>query len=457
MRPLHRGGPRAAALAGALLIAATACGGLGSTDTSGTSDGGAGDVVPELAADQQVEITFESYNLAQSGAWSDTINGLLDEFQEEHPNITVHAQPPQGGQSDGSNTISSVQTQLLAGSPPDVAQLTFDGLDFAVNGLHAKSLDDLFGTDAVQAQFDGEHPYHERARTLGDWDGETYGVPYVFSTPVLYYNADLFTAAGLDPDQPPTTWEEVADAATAIGDATGSQGAVVGCLDPVGSWCMQGIIRSAGGSVISDDRESLTFGEGAAVDAVAGMADLVEQGAVADLDSTQGLEAFGRGDAAMLLQSSAVQGSLTQSAEAGGWDLRAAAMPGFTGQDAVPTNSGSALFVFSDDAAKQRAAWELITFLTSDHAYERIATGIGYLPLRTGLVDDGLSEWAADNPLLAPNLEQLDRLEPWQSFPGDSFVQITDLWMDAVQSAVFDGADPAGVLGDAQERAQDLL
>ncbi len=105
-----------------------------------------------------------------------------------------------------------MQTQLLAGNPPDVAQLTFDTLDFAVNQLGAHSLDSLVGTDAVQEHLAGAHPYHPWAATLGDWEGQTYGMPYVFSTPVLFYNASAFQKAGVPADTDLSTWPRVAEA-----------------------------------------------------------------------------------------------------------------------------------------------------------------------------------------------------------------------------------------------------
>ena len=46
--------------------------------------------------------------------------------------------------------------------------------------------------------------------------GKIYALPTSRSTPVLYYNKDRFTAAGLDPDKPPRTWEEVRDMSEAL-------------------------------------------------------------------------------------------------------------------------------------------------------------------------------------------------------------------------------------------------
>lgn len=446
---------RALALTAAAAAAALSLSACGASSTGSTTSA----VIPELSADQKVDITFESYNLAQAGVWSDTINGLVADFEKAHPNITVHAQPPQGGGAVGANTISSVQTQLLAGHAPDVAQLTFDGLDFAATQLGAQPISDLVGQKAIDDALGGAHPFNPNAKHLADWNGKTYGIPYVFSTPVLFYNATALQKAGLPADVDLSTWDKVDAAAKAVSAKTGKPSIDVACTSIGGNWCMQGVFKSNGASVLSDDRKTIQFGSDVAVDTVTKMAQLTKDGVLRNADSNSQLEGLAKGDTAFLLQSSAVQGMLMQAAAKGGWQLKAAGMPGFGSKPAVPTNSGSALFILSNDPAKQRAGWEFIKFMTSDHAYEQISTKIGYLPLRTSLTQPGgsLYDWAQKNPLIAPNLAQLDRLQPWVSYPGNSYVQVDDILGKAIEGVVYYGKDPKSTMQDAQQRAQDLI
>ncbi|MCU1407463.1 MAG: putative transporter substrate-binding protein [Glaciihabitans sp.] len=415
--------------------------------------------IPELGADEKVEIVFESYNLLSAGAWTDTITSLISDFEAEYPNITVTAQPTQGAGAAGSNTVGSVQTQMLAGNAPDVAQITFDSLDFAVNELGAQPIEELVGSDAIDEAFGGDNPFHEKAAVLGDWDGVTYGMPYVFSTPVLFYNATAFEAAGLPADTDLSTWAAVKAAAETITAQTGKPAITISCSVAGGSWCLQGMIRSNGGHVLSEGRSRIEFGDDEAVGTIEMLRDLFDSGVLANLDSTGQYEAFARGDSVIQLQTSALQATFMGAAAAGSWELKNTVMPSFDDQPVVPTNSGSALFMFSEDPAKQRASWELMKFLTSDHAYEEITSKIGYLPLRPSLTEDGgpLAEWASSNPLVAPNLAQLDNLEPWTSYPGNSYVQVDDILATAVEDSVFYGKDPASTMAEAQERAQALI
>ncbi|UKA73413.1 ABC transporter substrate-binding protein [Arthrobacter sp. FW306-06-A] len=439
-------------MAGTAALTLAACG--GSTEASSVAA-----KIPELTADQQVDITFESYNLAQAGVWTETVKGLIADFEKEYPNIHVTAQAPQGGGAVGSNTVSSVQTQLLAGKAPDVAQLTFDSLDFAATQLGANAISELVGQDAVDAHLDGAHPFHEKAKTLANWNGKTYGIPYVFSTPVLFYNATQLEAAGLPADVDLSTWDKVLTVAKAVTAKTGKPSLDISCSVKGGNWCMQGVFKSNGAEVLSDDRKTIGFGSDAAADTVAKLADLYKAGVLRNSDSSSMYEGFAKGETALQLTTSAMQGMFMSSAAKSGWQLKAASMPGFGDKPSVPTNSGSALFILGQDPAKQRASWELIKFMTSDHAYEQISSKIGYLPLRTSLTQQGgaLYDWAQKNPLLAPNLAQLDRLQPWVSYPGNSYVQVDDILATAIEDVVYYGKDAKTTMAEAQRRAQDLL
>ncbi|WP_236794657.1 ABC transporter substrate-binding protein [Amycolatopsis sp. GM8] len=449
----HAGG----VLAAATLLGVTACG----VGAPSTSDSSAVAQAPELAAGQQVSIVFESYNFGLAGAWTDTFNALIAKFQQAHPNIKVTAQKPQGTDPNpAKNAASSVQTETAAGNPPDVAQLGFDTLDFAAGQLGAKPLDDLVTKQAVQDNFGGQFPYAAPIRTLGDYNGKTYGVPFVLSTPVLYYNATLFQQAGLDPANPPKTWAEVQQDGAKIKQATGKDGAYVDCLTRSASdWCFQSLVRSNDGRVLSADRKTLQFADQPSVQTVKTMQDMVTANAMPKLSQVQAVQGFTRGDLGMMLESSSQQGTFQKGAQGAKWDLRATTLPTFDGHAAVPTNSGAALFVFSADPAKQRAAWELIQFLTSPEAYDMITSKIGYLPLRLDLLNDPahLKTWAAQNPMIKPNVDQLNTVEPWIAFPGNSYQQIRDTMMDGVEKSVFQGADPASTLTGAQQQVTALL
>jgi multiple sugar transport system substrate-binding protein len=446
-----RGAPVVAlVLLASLTLTAGACGSESSPNAATIGTPGAQTRYPEpIPADRQVTISFANYNVATAGPGKDATEQLISEFMQQHPNIKVTFRPV-----PSPDIVSKTQAEVVAGKPPDLAQLVFSDLEFIVNGLRAKPIDTIVPPDEFQAYARGLHP---NGLKLGELDGRLYGIPYVFSTPTLFYNADLFRQAGLDPDKPPRTWAEVKDYALQIKNRTGKAGLNVACLGQF-DWCFQGIVRSNGGRVLAEDRTRLTFAEPDAVAAVAMWQDLVKSGAHPQLAAADASEAFQSGNLGMYLQTSAVQSGLL-AASKGRWELRAAGMPAFEGKPVRPTNSGSAVFILANDPVKQRAAWELAKFLTSERGYTIITSRIGYLPLRPGIVDDPqyLKPWVEQNPLILPNLKQLDDLEPWAAFPGPNYQQMRDIMMKAVESVVYGGADPQRTMAEAQSRAAELM
>ncbi|MFF2482712.1 ABC transporter substrate-binding protein [Paenibacillus sp. NPDC058071] len=429
-----------------LSIVTAGCGSAANTGAStGTNAGDAG----SGASNEQVTLKFYSYNLAIASQVPGT-KKLISEFEAAHPNIKIDAIPVAS-----TDINAKVQADIVAGSAPDVAQLTFDGLDFAVNNFNAKPLEDIVPADELKSNFEGFSP---NGMKLGQLNGKTYGLPFTFSTPVLFYNAKLFQDAGLDPTHPPGTWAEVKEQALQIAEKTGSTGMHVGGAAG-GDWIIQALIGSNGGQALSEDRKTIKFGEPEAVGAVQMWQDLIKSGANGKLNDGEAIEAFSQGKIGMLLFTSALQSSFVAASQAGGWELKTAKMPAFGDKPTKPVNSGSALFILTDDKAKQKAAWEFLKFATSERGYTIITSEIGYLPLRPAIVDDPnyLKDWVEANPLVKPNLEQLDSLQPWVSYPGPNWKQIETILNDSVSKAILSGEDAAAIMQDAQKRAQALV
>jgi multiple sugar transport system substrate-binding protein len=403
----------------------------------------------ESASTGPVTISFYSYNLAIASQKEGT-QQLITEFEAAHPNIKVDAIPVTSTEIN-----TKVQADIAAGSRPDVAQLVFDGLDYAVQYYNAKALEDIVPADDLKKNFEGFSP---NGLKLGQLKGKTYGLPFTFSTPVLFYNAKLFKDAGLDPENPPKTWEEVKTYALQIAAKTKASGVHVGGAAGA-DWIVQALIGSNGGKVLSDDRKTIQFGEPAAIGAIKMWQDLVQSGASDKMNDTEVIQAFSESKVGMLLYTSALQSALLSASKAGGWDLKAVQMPSFGSKPTTPVNSGSALFVLSDDKAKQQAAWEFLKFVTSERGYTIITSKIGYLPLRPAIVEDPkyLKDWVAANPLVKPNLDQLTRLQPWVSYPGSKWSQIETILLEGVQKSIQSSGDTTSIMQDAQKRAQSLM
>lgn len=404
------------------------------------------------AITKPVTIRFENYNLATAGPNREATLKLIASFEKANPLVKVETKATRDQEM-----FQSIQAQVAAGNPPDIAQLVLREWDQNVENFPIVVLEDspYIGAPALKEHLTSGYPYHPKAAALTQRNGKTYGLSYVFSTPTLFYNGTLFKQAGLDPDKPPRTWQEVEAAANRVQIVGGKQGLYIACISL--DWCTQGILRSNGGRVMSPDRQKIMWASDENIDVFRWWQGLVNNGAHTRLNAAESTDAFSAGNMGMMLTTSAQQGSFLRAA-AGKWDLRATAMPAFAGKSVVPVNSGAGLAIMAKDPDKIRASWELMKFLTSEEAQQVLTVETGYLPLRPGMVDDPkyLRNWV-ERDLIIPNLKQLDTLEPSLSYAGSNALQIRSLFLTSLQRVLYENANPRDTFGDAQKRAQDLV
>ncbi|MCU1417946.1 MAG: extracellular solute-binding protein [Schumannella sp.] len=138
--------------------------------------------------------------------------------------------------------------QLAGGSLPDVFTVPFtDAKTLLENGQLmdvTKEMDALGYTDKF-------NPIILDAVT--DKDGNKFGFPRQAYAMGLHYNRDLFTQAGLDPDSPPTTWDEVRQDAKIIAEKTGKAGYAQMTKGNTGGWQLTAGTVAHGGRTQTDN------------------------------------------------------------------------------------------------------------------------------------------------------------------------------------------------------------
>ncbi|MDP9494880.1 MAG: extracellular solute-binding protein [Actinomycetota bacterium] len=166
------------------------------------------------------------------------------EFEALYPHITVESEEYEW-------RATTFAAALAGGTLPDVFEIPLtDAKALADNGQIA-DIDDQ--VQALPYAADFNEALLEAGRGA---DGRVYAVPAKSIYGVaLHYNRALFEQAGLDPDDPPTTWDEVRAAAKAIKDATGTAGYAQMAMDNTGGWQITAATYSRGGriQVANDD------------------------------------------------------------------------------------------------------------------------------------------------------------------------------------------------------------
>jgi multiple sugar transport system substrate-binding protein len=220
---------------------------------------------PVLAQDA-VSIDFWNW-------WDITRKPLMDEiiatFMEENPSITVNNVPQTWDRRD-----EVVVTALSGGDPPEVIMTTRQEIvNFAANGAIVPI------TKYVEAaQLDLDRYYPSEISSMW-WNDELYALPMPTAgveTVLSFYNTDLFTQAGLDPETPPTTWAEldaIADQLTVMSDDGGIE--ILGVELGMSMQTFIAFLYTNNGTLYSDDLKTVTFNSAEGVQTLQWMLDFV--------------------------------------------------------------------------------------------------------------------------------------------------------------------------------------
>jgi multiple sugar transport system substrate-binding protein len=149
-----------------------------------------------------------------------------------------------------------------------------------------------------------------------------------------------------------------------------------------------------------------------------------------------------------------------EAAANGKFELRTAGEPSFGSKPVHPVNSGSGLYVFARDPARQRAAWQFLRFGASQRGFTIITSMIGYVPQRDDVVDDPryLKPFVDKDPNLVTAFKQLPTLEPWLNWSkAKQGVQAENLFIDALQNVAYGGQDAQQTMDAAASRVTALL
>lgn len=388
---------------------------------------------PALAADP-VSITFWHYQTANK----DDLVAQIDAFMAENPDIRVVEQ-----YKDNNTMAAEIQAATLAGRAPDVGQVLSRLTIGLVRNANPTPLDS--GEDGG-AFLENILP---NFLEIGTYEGRPYLAPHSFGLPVVYVNRDIFREAGLDPDQPPATWQDVREAARTITQNTGKIGFYVstGGRDVA----PQQMMVNAGADMLSPDFTRATFATPDAIAAMQLWADMVhEDGSMSTLTERENTSLFLGGQVGMMVQSVASFQGARRAAE-GVFDLGVAPYPRWGDKPQRLANSGAGLMIYSQDERRRAAALRFIAWLMQPEVSNRWAVTSGYMPVAPGAQNDPIvTAYLAEEPRWRVAIDQMGALVPTARWPGSRVVEI-QIVLENMVEALKQGAGTAAELVPAAE------
>jgi sn-glycerol 3-phosphate transport system substrate-binding protein len=419
------------------------------------------------AATGTVEITF------WHGLTADLekeLTVLTDRYNASQSKVRVELQN-QGGYEQ----VIDKYLQSGQGSRPELAQAP----EYAVQVF--RDTDSFVPVEACfePAGFDRE-ALLPAARNAYSTEGVQWSMPFNISNPVLFYNRKVFVAAGLDPDDPPRSLEELEQYSRQIVDSgAASYGLIVDTnFDGGGGWFVEHWFAKAGEFYADNDNgrsapaTRVLFDGPAGVELLTYLQNLVMSGGgfnVGDNPSNQ--DAFLKiadqnEPGAMTIGTSAALGIVLAAVEAGiapgiaREDIGIGPMPGPDGS-AVAIVGGASVWITSGKGdAETAAAWDYVQYLASAEVQSEWASVTGYVPIRHNAAEiEPLKSTYANDPRFRVAYDSLINTPDEPTAVGPLLGpqrEIRVLTSRAV-ATVLDGGDPAAALTEAASQANTLL
>ncbi|KJL44489.1 ABC transporter substrate-binding protein [Microbacterium trichothecenolyticum] len=218
---------------------------------SGCAGGSAPTSTPSSEAvacdpDADVTITVGERPTPDQTANLEAWENAVAQFEDDHPNITIDDE-------ETKYDVSTFPALLVGGTLPTTLQVPFTDIQSLIERGQAADITTYVENDDVLSQLNPQ-----LKAVTEDADGHTYGVVRAAYTMGLIYDRALFTEAGLDPDAPPATWDEVLDAAATISEQTGQTGFIIPTTANTGGWLLTSMSYSNGNLVEEVDGDTTT-------------------------------------------------------------------------------------------------------------------------------------------------------------------------------------------------------
>ncbi|RAP76613.1 ABC transporter substrate-binding protein [Paenibacillus montanisoli] len=426
----------------ATVIGVTGCS-KESPSTDNSQDGAAQNAsAPE--AKEKVKVDFWSIWDPSQG------NGKLmadavKKFNDANPDVEV----VMSGQGGYDGVAEKLEAALVAKNTPVIAQIEESFL-----GRYNPIAADL-SKYMSQSTIDN---YIEGLTRSSFADGVFKAAPMNRSTPILYMNADLVKAAGLDPAGP-KTWTELQEYAKKLTDPAKGIYGFSGYWDS-DAWYWESAVYSYGGEMVNKDGSQVAFDNEKGSSIVKLFQDMIKDKTMLNAYSAQENQSdlikqnFLDGKVAMDFDSIGSMGQLINNTK---FNVSVAYQPQEGGKNSMVTGGANAIIIDKATEEQKKAAGKFLDFLSQDENVVSFFEQTGYLPTtKSALETPELKKWLQEKPQFKVAIDQLQfaHSRPWSK----NWKAIYTSNVEFMKSALIDTSkDPKQVVHDAAVAAQKII
>jgi len=397
------------------------------------------------------ELSFY-YPVAVGGPVTKIIDGMAADFEREHPGIKI--KPVYAGSYQ--DTITKVLTAAKGGDAPHIAVILSTDMYTLIDEDVIVPFDDIAKTATDKAWMGSFYPGFMQNSQTG---GKTWGIPFQRSTVVMYWNKDLFKAAGLDPDKPPQTWSELVDHGQKLTtrDAAGNVG-TWGIQVPSSGfpyWLFQGFTTQNGAQLMNAAGTQTYYDKPEVVQALQFWMDLsqkhkIHPPGVVEWGTTP--KDFFERKAAMIWTTT---GNLTNIRANAKFDFGVAMLPAGK-QRGTPTGGGNFYVFKKATAAEREASMKFIQWMTSPRRAAEWAIATGYVAVSPAAWETPqMKAYLADFPAPIVARDQLQHAVAELSTHENQ--RVTKALNDGLQAALTGAKSAQQAMQDAQREADRIL
>jgi multiple sugar transport system substrate-binding protein len=385
------------------------------------------------------------------------VKPFFEEFQKQNPDIQLQVEYIPGGK----NHINKLVAAVAAGTPPDVVTLDVIATEGMCRLNALMPLTDLVNSNSKLA----EQNFPSGPLGTGRCNGTLYALPFGGDGSFIAYNKGYFKERGLDPEQPPKTWDEFTAIAKKLTFDRNGDGRpdvygfhFIPSQPSLTTFYWLPYFWMSGGAFNDRDKKAFTFDSEAGERALSFLMNLhLEHKAIPPSDvgaagTTDPLIEFLQGRAAMSFASNNIIGRVARDAPT----LEIGIMPHPTPSASTPTTT----FSGGDNVAIMRAipkeklpaAVKLMEYLVSVEGQRAWQTTKYFLPVRRELLND---EYYSERPLDRKAFEiYLTAHEP----PVTAhYVEVQQYLRDAFEEVAFGVSKPKEALEKAAQRGDALI
>ncbi|GHV26899.1 ABC transporter substrate-binding protein [Clostridia bacterium] len=348
------------------------------------------------------------------GNIGEAVQAIVDQYNESQDQIWVDAI----FQGSYDECLTKIKAAAPVGTGPDMFQMFELGTTFLASSGYIIPFQDMLEKDSY-VELENIEPALRRYYTY-DVDGQPklLCIPFNPSTPIMYYNKTAFEQAGLDPENPPTTFAEIIAIAEKLTVKEGNRTTRYAMGLPIYGWFFENFLAGMGATYVNNNNgrtgiaTAVDFdATGAATKIVTTWKQMVDDGLLYDygVDNAASRAGFIAGQTAITMESTAQLTSLL-NAIGDSFELGACYLPSMLDKSENAVIIGGANLWLADKGSEQSAAdaWEFIKFATSAEMSAQFSMQTGYFCANTTAYDQpSFKEYLIENPIFLTAINQL--------------------------------------------------